>query len=358
MSIKKPLIGLVIFGLLFTGFSLSEAIFTWWGIEVISESDEETVLTTNVNIASASASLWWIDVRFCNNWLEKLTRKISYVLWQTEKWEICVIVKNNWPKDVKVNLSFLPTSLIEGDWSLSCDHNMENVFGSFMDNSKVQVQVPAWDYIVQNFSIQFPLWIKGKQIWCLFYDVEKEDTSAGGIGIIVWKAMFLDYFVLEPGEMLNEETLNEEIINDLELQIINKEIIDRELIVTVAVRNLGNIDLKTEISGALTNILGIKRDFSLAGEIARANGSFVFSLNFGQLPSYKGLFSIDISAKHTPYFDVSSLEIDPSILEEKETSVSSFYFGTPRIILGMILVIIILLILASKKDENKPLKIK
>jgi len=58
------------------------------------------------------------------------------------------------------------------------------------------------------------------------------------------------------------------------------------------------------------------------------------------------LFNIDITAKHAPHFnlDISNFKIDESVLAEKETSISSFYFAIPWVSLIIILVIIILII--------------
>ncbi len=337
---KKLISSLLILGLLFTWFSLSEAIFTWWGIEVTSQSDKETKLTANVNLAWSE--LEWVHVRFCNNWLEDLTDKISWTLWQMEKWEICVVVKNDSSKNVKVNIKFFTTT---DAWFKMCNQNIENIFGSFIDNPQTQIKVPAWDYVVQNFKIQFPLWINWKQWWCLFYNVEREDTSDQMVNIVVWKAMFLDYFVWDVWE----------ITNDLKLTVLKKEIVNNELIVEIWAKNKWNIDLKTEISGSLTNIFWIKKDFSLSWEVVRVDNSLVFSLNFGQLPNYKWLFNIDITAKHTPHFDIdiSNFDIDPEILAEKETSITSMYFEMPRVILITLLVIIVLLILATRKRKEK-----
>jgi len=340
---KKLISSLLILGLLFTWFSLSEAIFTWWWIEVISQSDKETTLTADINLPWSE--LQWVNVKFCNNWLDQLTHRVSWALWQMEKWEICVVVKNDSPKDVKVTLKFFD-AVATTDWLIACSpNNKSNVFWSFIDNPKLQVRVPAWDYVVQNFKIQFPLWINWKQWWCLFYNVERENAWDQMVNIVVWKAMFLDYFVWEVWE----------ITNDLKLTVLKKEIVNNELIVEIWAKNKWNIDLKTEISGSLTNIFWIKKDFSLSWEVVRVDNSLVFSLNFGQLPNYKWLFNIDITAKHTPHFDIdiSNFDIDPEILAEKETSITSMYFEMPRVILITLLVIIVLLILATRKRKEK-----
>lgn len=342
---KKFISSFLVLGLLFTWFSLSEAIFTWWGIEVTSQSDKETKLTADVNLAWAWSELQWVSVRFCNDWLENLTEKISWTIWQMEKWEICVIAQNGTEKDVKVDIAFFDTIVSEA-WNTLCNQDMKkNTFGTFVDNPKLQIEVPAWDYVVQKFNIQFPLWINWKQLWCLFYNVERENASDQMVNIIVWRVMLLDYFVWDVWE----------ITNDLKLTILKKEIVNNELIVQVWAKNIWNIDLMTEISGSLTNMFWIKRDFALTWEVVRVDNNLVFTLNFGQLPNYKWLFNIDITAKHKPHFDIdiSNLDIDPEILAEKETAITSMYFEMPRVILITILVIIILLILATRKRKEK-----
>ena len=80
MSIKRFFSMLTAFVFLLTSFSLSEAIFTGWGIEVVSESEQETVLTADIGLAGSE--LQWVNVRFCNNGLEDLTEKISWTLGQ------------------------------------------------------------------------------------------------------------------------------------------------------------------------------------------------------------------------------------------------------------------------------------
>lgn len=342
MSIKRFFSMLTAFVFLLTSFSLSEAIFTGWGIEVVSESEQETVLTADIGLAGSE--LQWVNVRFCNNGLEDLTEKISWTLGQMEKWEICVVAKNDSPNNVKVNLSFFSTSVTDA-WHTACNQTMENTFGSFMDKQSIQVDVPSGDYIVQKFNIQFPLWVNGKQWGCLFYNVEKENTSDNMVNIVVWKAMFLDYFVWDVGE----------ITKDIKLTIIKKEIVNNELIVQVWAKNKWNIDLNTEVFGSLTNIFGIKKDFALSWEVVRVNNSLVFTLNFGQLPNYKWLFNLDIKAKYAAHFDfdISNFDLDPEILTEKETSITSMYFEMPRVILITLLVIIVLLILATRKRKEK-----
>ena len=342
MSIKKPLIGLVIFGLLFTGFSLSETTPTWWEGETISQSDTEMQ-------NSVWSKLGWVYVRFCNNWLEDLTTKVSWTIWQMEKWKICIVAQNDTSNDVTINFSFFSTSVTDA-WHTACNQTMENVFGSFIDTPQIQLDVPAWEYIVHNFNIQFPLWIEWKQEWCLFYTNADAGNTDRAINIIVWKAMFLEYFVWDPGE----------VVNDLQLKILKKEIVNNELIIEVWAENQGNIDLKTELQGSLTNIFKIKKDFSTTGEVVKVNETFIFPLNFGQLPNYKWLFNIDITAKHAPHFnlDISNFKIDESVLAEKETSISSFYFAIPWVSLIIILVIIILIILATRKGKQKVLYVE
>ncbi len=342
MSIKKLLSYFVIFTFLFTSFSSANVKFVSWWIEVLEETNTETKLTATVD--GIWSEIKWINARFCNNWLESLTEKITSNLWQMDMWEICVVVKNDSEKDAKVNLSFSDQSITKA-WNVACDRSWKSTFAWFIDIPDTQLSVPAWDYVTKTFKIQFPLWVDWKQWGCLFYNAERDTAWEQMINIVVWKALFLDYFVWELWE----------IQNTLELKIIDKKIVNNELIVNVWAKNKWNIDLKTDISWSLTNMFGINKNFSITWEIVRINNSLVFSLNFGQLPNYKWLYNMTISAKHAPHFDfdVSKFDVDPSIFAEKETKINTTYFEMPRIVLWTVLVIIILLILAFRKPKQK-----
>jgi hypothetical protein len=63
------------------------------------------------------------------------------------------------------------------------------------------------------------------------------------------------------------------------------------------------------------------------------------------------LFNLDIKAKYAAHFDfdISNFDLDPEILTEKETAITTIYFEMPRIILITLLVIIVLIILATRK---------
>ena len=332
---------------LFTTFSHSNVILTWWGIQVLEETQEETKLTAKID--SFWGELSWINARFCNNWLEDLTEKITHSIWQMEIWNICVVVKNDTNNDAKVNLSFSDQSITSA-WNIACDRSGKSTFAWFLDTSDIQVEVEAWSYVVKNFKIQFPIWVDWKQSGCLFYNVEKENREDQMLNIVVWRGMFLDYFVWELWE----------IENNLKLTIIDKKIENNELIVSVWAKNIWNIDLKTDIKWSLTNSFWINKPFSVTWDVVRVNNSFVFSLNFWQLPTYKWFFNINIEAEHSPHFDfdISWFDIDPTVLEPKQTKISTAYFEMPRLFAGWLLLIIILIILALRKPKQKVVYVK
>lgn len=340
----KKILTILFMTLLLTGIGHWADVITWSGwVTVVNPPKEDVVLTETISTSWIGWELWWVQLKFCNDWVENLTNKINWMINQMENWEICLLANNTLDKDIEVIVTFTD-AIKTSAWSLTCKVSKDNNFSKFIDEPNSTIKVPAGNYNIKKYNVKFPIWTNWKQAWCLYYSVAKAEKDAWMINIVVWKTMFLDYFVWALGE----------IKNNIEIKILNKEVNNNnEFIVNAAIVNDWNIDIAADVFWSMTNVLWVNKTFNLTWQTIRTDDSLSFSLNFWQLPSYKGPFNIELKATHKPFFDfdISWFDIDPKLLEEKTTVFNTTYFEMPRLILGVALFIILLLFFVFKKRK-------
>lgn len=234
----KKILTILFIALFLTSISNWQDIVTWSGaITVVNSPKGDTVITETINANWIWTELWWVQLKFCNDWVENPTNKINWMINQMENWEICLLATNALDKDVEILVTF--TDAIETSaGNLTCNVSNDNFFSKVISEPTSTIKVPSNNYNIKKYNIMFPLWTNGKQAWCLYYSVKKAKSDAWMINVIVWKTMFLDYFVWALGEIKNET----------KIKIFSKEINNNnEFIVKAGIENKWNIDLEMSI---------------------------------------------------------------------------------------------------------------
>ncbi len=302
---------------------------------------------------------WKFGVFFCNN-SDEPTTSLQMITAPWKKNKICLYFINDSDYDLSMIAwitDWTEQPSIDGQINIDCNLvSRPNKIDNYKEQDReVPITIPANTRIKKDTYITFPIWVEWEVHSCLIYWLDETKSAWPMFNFKFRTTLFLDFFV--SGDFSGD--------NNIVLYDFNKYLsYDWAL----------NIDAKIKSDSALNNIVDIKWNIS---SIFWYNKDFFFtwielnskteeSISTSELgldtylPRYKWLYNIKLHALYKPHFefDISALDIDESILEKKEITVSTIYFEMPPVILWILLLIILLLFLAFRKPKQKIVYVK
>lgn len=287
--------------------------------------------------------LTWVSFWYCNEGLDNLSETLNYAVNQWTPFKVCFLMSNSANQDIKVRIRLV--DLV--NWL--CSVNNKTIY-NFIPEDDVkwfdEITIPAWNYVIKEFEIMYPIWIEWDQWACTMFNIIKEWAAEWNVAAVVNRAYPMKFFVWTLDDVKNVIS-----VENIELSLDD----NKDLIMNFDIKNEWNLENLVEISGTISNVFGYSKKFSIEwGHVLPGNHRHV-EANLWSIPSYGWLFNIDFKAFATPYFsyDISKSTIDPSLIEMKTFDFSTTYFKMPWLILAIIIIVILLLITMFKKPKQK-----
>lgn len=322
--------------------------------EISPETTAEDAVLPEVPVAEPVLTDIWADgglgllwFWFCNDGLDNVTKSLNAAVEQWKPFKVCAVRKNNSTSDLELTID-LPFATYTPQWDKTCGKDL--TFENFIPESESLkgLTIPAGNQFIQEFDVNFPIWVNGKQDWCLVFNVAPPAFKEWQSWLMprIRKWFFMNFFVWEAGDIKNEVKV-ENIKTSLNS--------NKELILNFDVANVGNVENTINVSGTISNMFWFKKEFEIIWWVVIPERSLSLEANLWPVPSYGWLFSIKFAVNTTPHFiyDISQSNIDPSILEEKVINVKTTHFEMPWLILWIVILVILLLAIALRKPKQK-----
>lgn len=289
---------------------------------------------------------WWlkrISFGYCNEWIENLSNTLSYAITQGTPFKVCFKMSNSANQDIKIRIDLV--DLV--NWI--CSVNDKTIY-DFISQDDVkgfeEITIPAWNYLIKEFEITYPVWVEWDQWACTMFNIIKEEEAQWNIATIVSRAYPMRFFVWTLDDVKNIID-----VENIELSLDD----NKDLIMNFDVKNKWNLENLVELSGTISNIFGYSKKFSIEWAHVMPGQLWHVTANLWSIPSYGWLFNIDFKAFATPYFsyDISKSSIDPSLIEMKTFDFKTTYFKMPRLIIAIAIILILLIIALFRKPKQK-----
>lgn len=327
-----------------------------WDIDALTNEEDSEDSMNEINMTATEISTedswlheiwddWWmmrVSFGYCNEWLDNLSQTLNYAINQWTPFKVCFMLWNSANQDIKVQVRLV--DLV--NWLCSVTRQSIHQFVSEDDlESLKEITIPAWNYVVKEFSILYPVWIEWDQWACTIFNIIKDEVSSATISTIVNRAYPMKFFVWTLDDIKNEIT-----VDNVELSLDD----NKDLIMNFDIKNEWNLENLVELSGTISNIFGYSKKFSIEWWHVLPGGVWHVTANLGSIPSYGWLFNIDFKAFATPYFsyDISKSSIDPSLIEMKTFEFNTSYFQMPWLIFAIAIIVILLIITLFRKPKQ------
>jgi len=287
--------------------------------------------------------LRWISFWYCNEWVDNTSETLNYAVSQWEPFKVCFVMSNSANKDVKVRIRLV--DLIND----ICAVNETSIY-NFISKDDIEwfeeINIPAWNYIIKEFTVTYPVWIQWDQWACTMFNIIKEWETQWNVATIINRAYPMKFFVWSISDIKNIID-----VENIELSLDD----NKDLIMNFDIKNEWNLENLVELSGTISNIFGYSKKFSIEWWHVLPGNYRHVEANLWSIPSYGWLFNINFKAFATPYFsyDISKSSIDPSLIEMKTFDFSTSYFKMPWLIIAIAIVVILLLITMFRKPKQK-----
>lgn len=287
--------------------------------------------------------MMWVSFWYCNEWFDNLSETLSYAVSQWTPFKVCFTMWNSANEDINIRVRFVDYK----NWV--CSVNDKSIY-NFISEEDIkwfdEITIPAWNYIVKEFEIMYPVWIEWDQWACTMFNIIKDSEAQWNVATIVNRAYPMKFFVWGLSDVKNIVT-----VDNIELSLDD----NKDLIMNFDVKNEWNLENLVELSGTISNMFGYSKKFSIEGWHVLPGSFWHVEANLWSIPSYGWLFNIDFKAFATPYFsyDISNSSIDPSLIEMKTFDFSTTYFKMPWLIIAIAIVVILLLITMFRKPKQK-----
>lgn len=303
-----------------------------------------------------------IEVRFCNKWLDSnlLTTKdlVTIDAWENKK--LCIVFFNKWNKPQSIYYWYSSAEIAPNNGLPMCGGDLGTWnFASMIAISEGETMtIPAGSQIIKYDKLFLPPGIASWIVhWCINFGLQ-EDTTLGTttmFSVKTRKAAWLDILVNWIASLKNSVRLDDQSGS---IFTTNKKIkafinADGNFVLSTLVRNEGNIDQIISMSGEISNFLGFQNKIVTTPQSLGAYQTLELTHVIEGLPSYKGIFDVNLSINHTPSFvvDVSSLSQDlvkgGDLYENWKLFIFSWWF------LGIIVFVLLFLIKVIKSFIKK-----
>jgi len=296
---------------------------------------------------------WTVDfskiiVRFCNEWLENLSDSLKAAVSQWNPFKVCLIFNNDWEVDANVMVRIVDR-VVNDEWDEVCDYNNMSI-QSFIPKEDLDtlsdVYIPAHNYVIKEFNINFPIWIGWEQKSCFTYHLLNNSNNSSMLSVVYNRYHNMDFFVWDVWDIKNEISLNQ-----INVWLNANDFLE----LAFNVDNVWNLESTVNIHWTISNIFWFKKDFEFNIWNIWIWWSLTWIIDLGPLPSYWWLYNIKVTATSTPFFsyNVDESLFDKGSLESKDFTVTTSYFEMPRIIIIILVLIILFIIIAFRKPKEK-----
>jgi len=308
-----------------------------------------------------SASIELIQFRFCEDIDRSIHLANKHVIAVTpwEEKEVCIIFNNVLDKTVQVNYWFSEGLLNEwGTQICQPDSWTGNMFSKFF--------VQTWDNIITLWSseqktviipIDVPVGVNGIQYWCFVYQLVEQAERWSMFWVVVRKIFPLNLLIWA----------SENIKKTVELlklswwlyttnKYIKMEINeDNESVVTIKIRNTGNITQKIDVWGKIYNFLWFEKPFSVSENKLMPWEEKEIAVNWWIIPAYRWFFTVKIDITHTPVFDfvISGMDEDIKTWWEFKEKATIYAFSWISVIVLILIIWFIIKTLQPRKIKKE-----
>lgn len=318
------------------------------------ETDENYIVTNHIAVEKSTDETellhdvwpdWWlqrISFGYCNEWIDNLSETLNYSIMQWSPFKICFTMSNATNQDVTVRVRI--TDMI--NWI--CDPNSTDIHQFISDDtleSFENIVIPAWNYIIKEYDILYPIGIDWDQGACTMFNVVSNHEDAM-ISAIVNRAYPMKFFVWTLDNIKNEISVdNVNLFQDS----------NQDLIMHFDVKNIGNLENLIEVKWTVSNMFWFNKEFTIDWWHLLPENLWNVEANLWSLPSYWWLYDINFELVSTPYFsyDTTKSNLDISLIEPKTFDFWTTYFKMPWLILVVVVIFILLLIVLFRKPKQK-----
>lgn len=297
----------------------------------------------------------YIDVRFCNNWIdkEKLVQNLSMVTRPWEEKEFCIIIFNRDSENHDIWYWF-PKWVWEGE-NTNCDIDYwrTNPFGKFVKPFDTEtITIPANWYIIKKTTMKFPAYVNWMQKWCFAFGISWGTRMAWwwwiSLAFVNRRVNFLNVLIEWEGKIENKITIK---------NITSKKDENQKLLIQTDIENKWSIDQIVNITWELSSIFWYRELFSMSWIISMNNHKTLNTKDFWknfEIPRYKWPLKIKMIIQYKPYFDfdISNSWLDPKLLEEKTITQTKNIFIFPMVpAIGLVIFILLIYLAFFRKPK-------
>ena len=304
--------------------------------------DETEVSTEN------QANLIDIYMWFCNEWIEDVSDSLKSAISQWTPFKICVLFENKWDVDAVVQIDLVDKS-VNPEWYEICNYNSHEIqnFVSQSDlDSLSEITIPAHNYLVKEFSVNFPIWVGWEQKSCFTYHMKEINPSSSSLSIRYSRYHDMDFFVWDVWDINNEIDLN-----NINLYLNENKFLQLDFNIS----NIWNLENQVVVHGTLSNIFWFKKDFEFNVGNIWVWWFLTGEIDLWPLPSYGWLFNVTMTATATPFFsyNVDESLFDKDLLEPKDFTITASYFQMPWIAIIIFIFVIMFIVIAFRKPKKE-----
>lgn len=322
-------------------------------------------------------SFWWdisindVSIRFCDEWLEKLDKHVSFYSKAWEKTEWCLMVLNNSENTGYIDLHFVSQTKTN-QWEKACalPWNKEDIFVKYLK--------PSWSWLIyidknseekKSFEINFPVWIWWTQWWCLAFfmpDGKKSNTETNWalLSMITRKASLFEVWIDDAKDFVNKLVFekvwkSKRVLvfrNGAKSQIMFDNI-DKTLNLKIKANNVWNINQQLNFSWKLHSILGYKKIFWMDGEIVEKDQNIILETEKKwiklNIPEYHWLFRFRLNVGISPHFDFDTSRIPKEKLIWVDENFNVIFFIVSWISIGFRILLVFVLFMIYRIFKKK-----
>lgn len=291
----------------------------------------------------------------CDEWLEsdKLSIKSSLTLDASETKTLCNVFINESNFPITVKYSYVNAELWDAG-TPNCDIAAWK-FGLLISTPEpTTFTIPANSNIVRNDKMFLPAGMSGGVMhWCLWFGIVSVEPKPGEslpmFKIENRKVILYDVLIGGKSSILNAVSLETQ---KSDIYITNTKIkwsySQWWLALSVTIKNSWNIDQIITWSGKISNFLWFQKEFSFWEIKVGPYQSTELVANIWNLPTYKGLFSINMDISHTTSFDFDISAIPAELLKWGVFNETWQLFIFSRYAVGAIVIVLLFLRLIIK----------
>lgn len=289
-----------------------------------------------------------ISASFCNEWLEKLSDSLKVAVNQWTPFKVCIVLNNNWDIDADIEIRIVD-KVINDQWYEVCDYNNKNIqnFMSQDDLSNLsEIHIPAHNYVIKEFWMNFPIGVNWEQKSCLTYHLISKKESVSMLNVIYNRYHDMDFFVWNVWD----------IVNKLEINQANLRLNENKFLeLWFNIDNIWNLENQVTIHWTMSNIFWFKKDFEFDLWNIWIWWHLTWIVDLWPLPNYGWLFNVTMTATSTPYFsyNIDESSFDKDLLEPKDFTITTSYFQMPWIAIIILIFVIMFIIVAFRKPKKE-----